>query len=114
MKVKLMGMAMGGWGKWLGTSGMCSPCQGGSPTAATCAGIAWGSRSTLGLLHGLSLKKLKLGVASLISGEVDGVGKQQLTVDDITQLVGAILPFLSFFFLFFLSSSPFPFSGACA
>ena len=75
MEVKLMGMAMGGWGKWLGTLGMCSPCQGGSPTVAAHAGIAWGSRSTLRLLHGLSLKKMKPGATSFISGVVDGVGE---------------------------------------
>ena len=67
----------------IGLWGMCSPCQGGSPTAAACAGIAWGIRSTLGLLHGLSLKKMKLGAASFISSEVDGVGKQQLAGDDL-------------------------------
>jgi len=82
--------------------------NGQSPTAAACAEMAWGSRSTLGLLHGLSLKKMKLGAATFISGEVDGVGKQQLASDNLQQLVGAILLFLSFFFLLFLSASPFP------
>ena len=55
----------------------------------------------------MSFKKMKLGAASFIFGEVDGVGKQQLAGDDLQQLVGAILLFLSFFLLF-LSSSPFP------
>ena len=34
---------------------------------------------------------MKLGAASFISGEVDGMGKQQLTGDDLQQLVGATL-----------------------
>ena len=51
---------------------------------------------------------MKLGVASFISRDVDDVGKQQLAGDDLQQLVGAILLFLSFFFLLFLSASPFP------
>ena len=50
---------------------------------------------------------MRLGAASFIFDEVDGVGKQQLAGDDLQQLVGAILLFLSFFFLLFLSSSPF-------
>ena len=48
---------------------------------------------------------MKLGAASFISSEVDGMGRQQLTGDDLQQLVGTILLFL-FFFLLFLSSLP--------
>jgi hypothetical protein len=54
----------------------------------------------LGLLHGLSLKKMKLGAASFISSEVDGMGKQQPADDDLQELLGVIF--------LFLSSSPFP------
>ena len=51
---------------------------------------------------------MKLGAASFISVEVDGVGMQQLTGDDLQQLLGTILLFLFFLSLLFLSSSPFP------
>ena len=62
----------------------------------------------MGLLLGLSLKKIKLGAASFISSEPDSIGKQQLVGDDLQQLVGVappplLLPFSS-------SSSPFSFS----
>ncbi|KXG26009.1 hypothetical protein SORBI_3006G040600 [Sorghum bicolor] len=88
---------------------MCSPRSWDAPVGVVQPGTQQGRRSRWGLLHGLSLKKMKLGAVFTIFGKAEGVGSSSSSLVSSSSKGWASSSFFSSPLLLLLSS-PFPLS----